>query len=146
MVRLNSSLSSLVARRKSPMARPIWPMISGSLAGPNTIKARTTIRISSIGPIPRKFIAAGLCPPNVPSVDYKPLRAREHLLGEAADIGSRDPHLSLCGPVRLCHALQDVLPSFRIELRQKVIKQNDWELAELGPHPFSFRQLQRQHR
>ena len=68
MVRLNSSLNSLVARRKSLMALPTWPMISGSLAGPNTIKARTTISRISIGPMPRMF-TRGLCRPHAPSVD-----------------------------------------------------------------------------
>jgi hypothetical protein len=82
MVRLNSSLRSEVALRKSLMALPTWPMISGSLAGPNTIKARTTISRISIGPMPSTFIARGLCRPHLASVDYK-------ALGTPQEIASR---------------------------------------------------------
>src|SRR5882762_8333384 len=116
MVRLNSSLSSLVARRKSLTALPTCPMISGSLAGPNTISARTTINRSSMGPMPRIFIAARLCRPDLSSVDYIPLGSTEDLVSERAvgGFGGGDPHLALVGRLGFGDALQDVLAALRV--------------------------------
>src|SRR6266545_4915459 len=146
MVRLNSSLSSLVARRKSPIARPIWPMISGSLAGPNTIRARTTISTSSSGPIPRKFIAAGLCPPYLASVDLKLLGAGQDFVGESGAVGAGDPHLAFRVRFGAGDTMHDVLAPFGVELRQHVVEQDDRQVANLGVHPIGFGELERENR
>src|ERR671939_893615 len=137
MVRLNSSLNSLVALRKSLMALPTWAMISGSLAGPNTIKARTTINMISIGPMPRTFIAARLCSPNVASVDYKPLSCTQELVNVrfVVRVGAGDPYLALLSWLGLRDALQHVRAALRVELREHVVEQDNRQLADLGAHP-----------
>src|SRR2546428_10974673 len=122
MVRLNSSLNSLVVLRKSLMALPTWPMISGSFAGPNTIKARTTISTISIGPMPRTFIARRLCSPNLASVDYKALSCAQEVVNVRliVGVGAGDPHLPLLTWLGLRNALQNVQASLRIQLREHV--------------------------
>src|SRR5437588_12291828 len=106
------------------MARPTWAMISGSFAGPNTIRARTTISLSSGGPMPRKFIAAGLCPPDVPSVDYKLLRTGQDFVVEAGRLGRGDPHLPFGWAFGVRDALQHVLAPLGVELREHVVEQD----------------------
>src|SRR5579859_6347659 len=121
-------------------------MISGSLAGPNTIRARTTINRTSIGPMPRIFIAARLCRPHLSSVDYIALGVAEDFVSERAvsRLSGRDPDLSLLGGIWFGDTLQNILPTLRIELGQHVVEQHDRQLADLCVHPVRFGQLQRQ--
>src|ERR687885_1101011 len=100
-------------------------MISGSLAGPNTIRARMTISRTSIGPIPKTFIAAGLCRPHLPSVDYESLRTREELVREVLGIRGRDPYLAFGLLVaRAGHTLQDIPSALGVELGEHIVKQH----------------------
>src|SRR5919206_383077 len=101
-------------------------MISGNLAGPNTMRARTTISMSSSGPMPKKFIAAGLCPSHLSSVDYILLRASERFFSEALRIRGGDPYLSLRWTLGLRDALQHVVTFFRVQLGEHVVEQDDW--------------------
>src|SRR5207302_1015585 len=128
------------------MALPTWPMISGSLAGPNTIKARTTIKMISNGPMPRTFIAARLCSPNLASVDYKALGRTQELANVrfVGHVGAGDPYLTLVSWLGLGDALQDVGASLWSELREHVVEQDDRQLADLRAHPVRLSQLQGQ--
>src|ERR671935_1342885 len=101
-------------------------MISGNLAGPKTIKARTTINKISIGPMPRTFIAAGLCRPHLASVDYKALSPTQDIASTrfVARVGGGDPYLLLPSRLGFGDTLQHVRAPLRIELGKHVVEQD----------------------
>src|SRR5437763_13221308 len=118
-------------------------MISGSRCGPNTMSASTTISTSSRGPIPRKFMAAGLCRADAPSVDLKALAGGQQLGREAVQVGGGDPHLAV--RTGLADASYDVSTPGRVEFGEHIVKQQDRCLTELRLHPVGLGQLERQH-
>src|SRR6266545_3065484 len=107
-------------------------MISGSLAGPNTIRARTTISTSSSGPIPRKFIAAGLCPPYLASVDLKLLGAGQDFVGESGAVGAGDPHLAFRVRFGAGDTMHDVLVDLARGDARLVLAKARLQLLERG--------------
>src|ERR1051326_4934904 len=103
-------------------------MISGSFAGPNTIRARTTISRTSNGPRPKTFIRSAppaimpaeagqrrlVCRPQGARLDHEPLSAGKKFFGEReVQLGGGNPYLPLARRLGLGAALQDVSTALR---------------------------------